>query len=410
MHFPKLLSLACIAVAAMCFATPGAVSAQEDDVDVAVDRIPPVERPNQLPLRDLALRLGMELRATANGSLVVADVHPDSQAAALAIREGDALISVERQPITAETTRVDIIASDNPEKKISLVFMRDGKSIPLTTAFPDRVERVVPGPAPPAAAQVSLFGLTAAQNPRGQLVVTGVEPGSAAALAGAMAGDVLISLGDIGTPTLAHFARAADTLVKAKAPGDELTVNAIRDGSDEVFTLILRERDFEAVAARPAVPTPAPAVAVPAPRSAAVPDGDPDSRIIFCMAIRRLASGSLVVTDVKQGSPADVAGIRAGDAIVSIAGEKADSLDELAQLIARQTEGDTVEFGVARADQLGTLQVKMLPCEYKPSAADAASPAPDGLASEVSELRERVAELENAVRSLSAALEDLKRE
>jgi S1-C subfamily serine protease len=410
------------------------------------DRIPPVDRPNQIAVQDLALRLGMDLRATADGRVVVAAVHPDSQAAALGIQKGDVLTSIERQPITAETTVVNIIAADNPEKKISLVFLRDGQSVPLTTAFPDRVKRVAPPPRGEApAAGVSLFGLTAGLDARGRVMVVEVVPDSAAALAGAMAGDILVQVDGVGITSLPQFAATAATLVRAKAPGDKLTIDAIRKGSDEAYVLILREHDFQAAALPPpevaaapeivaaAVAQPAPAEAPPAageaapasprafppsppdarealaPRAApAAADNDPQRRVIFCMAIHRLASGSLVVTDVKEGSPADVAGIRAGDALVSVAGEKIDSLDEFADLIGRQREGDTVQFGVVREDKLGMLQVKMLPCEY--TSEEKIEPvAAGGLEAEVRALRERVAELEDVIENLSAAVEELQR-
>jgi predicted metalloprotease with PDZ domain len=129
------------------------------------------------------------------------------------------------------------------------------------------------------------------------------------------------------------------------------------------------------------------------------------------MKVRRLASGSLVVTQVMAGSPADLAGIKAGDTIVSIAGEKMDSLAEFAETISLQKEGDIVEFGVVRADKLGTLQVKMLPCEFKPAPVVAAAPGEtitvDELAAEVRSLQADLEELAESVKTLTTAVRAL---
>jgi C-terminal processing protease CtpA/Prc len=131
------------------------------------------------------------------------------------------------------------------------------------------------------------------------------------------------------------------------------------------------------------------------------------------MRLRRLASGSIVVVDVMEGSPAELAGIRPGDALASIGGEKVDSLDDLAKTIANQQEGSVVDFGVVRADKLGKFQVKMLPCEYKPTGAAApAAAAPAGgatveeLSAQVRALQAQVDELSEAVRTLSAELRE----
>ncbi len=468
MRFPRLWTW--VAGGLICLAgAPLAWGQATGDAGVAAQPVAPVDRPNQIALRDLGLRLGMDLRAEANNQVVVAAVHPDSRAAALGVREGDVLMSVDRQAVTGQTSVVNIIAASNPEKKVAMVFNRDGEIKTVTTAYPDRVERIVapatPATATPAAAGVSFFGLTASQDAQGRVIVTAVTPGSAAALAGVSPDDVLLRVNDIPVTSLPRFATDALALVRGSAAGDRVRIDALRDGSDQTFALILRESDF-AVTPAAAVVTPAPVVVTPAPvavtpvpatvapapgtvvaqapaalprapaatiddtpvratdappaprtpapRTPAAAEGDPNSRVIFCMVVRRLASGSIVVTEVMEGSPADVAGIRAGDSLVSVGGERLDSLEELAQIIGRQLEGDTVEFGVVRADRLGSVQVKMLPCEYKPAAgaAPAAAAEPGGadqLSAEVRRLQTRVGELEEALRSLQAQVEELRR-
>jgi S1-C subfamily serine protease len=405
-----------------------------DNDQIVEQAVPPVDRPNQIAVRELAARLGLELRSAAGGKVLVAAVHPESPAAALDIRAGDVLMSIERQAITPQVAAVNIIAADNPEKKIALTFARDGKPIALTADFPDRVRVVGPAAAAaisPRTAKVAFFGITAVENSQGQVVVAGVTPGSAAALAGVSPDDVLLQVDDADVTSLERFAAVASTLTRAKMPSDKVTIDALRKGSDQSFVLILRETDFVAVRAplpvvvepsrvvvepAPVVVEPAPVVVEPA-RVAVEPTPvvvatAANEQIVFCMKVRRLASGSLVVTDVMAGSPAELAGIRAGDAIVSVDGEKIDSLAELAETISLQKEGDVVEFGVVRADKLGTLQVKMLPCEYKPAVA-VVEPAPaetttvDELSAQVRMLQADLEELAESVKTLTTAVRAL---
>ncbi len=437
-----------VATGALLLAPAGMATAQRlNDDRVTEVAVPPIDRPNQIALRDLASRLGVSLRAAADGRLVVADVHPDSQAAALDVRVGDILTSVERQAVTAETLAVNIIAADNPEKKIALTFARDGRPIAVTTAFPDRVTRVIPAPATPVrAANVTLFGLTAVENAQGQVVVVGVAPGSAAALAGVAPDDVLLQVNDAGVPSLQRFAAVSAAVSRASMPGDTVTIEALRRGSEQTFVLVLRETDF--VAVRAPIPAPtvdvvpgavAPAVAQvelepeavfpasPRPNVAITPnapaarvdqavppvpeaaEANPNERVVFCMRLRQLANGTVVVTDVMRESPAAVAGIKPGDALVSIAGERVGSLAEVAEIISRQQEGAVVQFGVARANQLGEVQVKMLPCEYRtPAASRNATPTTvDELSAEVRALESRISELEQAIKTLTTAIQSL---
>jgi S1-C subfamily serine protease len=415
-------SLLCIAAAGLAWLAPVAALAQRplptDNDQIVEEAVPPVDRPNQIAVRDLANRLGMELRGAADGKVIVAAVHPESPAAALDIRPGDVLTSIERQPITPQVAAVNIIAADNPEKKIALTFVRDGKPIALATAFPDRVRIVAPGPTAaisPRTAKVAFFGITAVENAQGQVVVAGVTPGSAAGLAGVAPDDVLLQVDDADVTSLERFAAASTTLTRAKAPGDTVTIDALRRGSDQTFVLILRETDFVAVRAplpaapAPVVVEPGPAIVAPAPVIVAAKGNE---QVVFCMRVRRLASGSLVVTEVMAGSPADLAGIRAGDTIVSVADEKMDSLAELAETISRQEEGATVDFGVMRGERLGTVQVKMLPCEYKPAVvavepAAAATTTVDELAAQVRSLQAELEALAESVKTLTTAVRAL---
>jgi S1-C subfamily serine protease len=57
-----------------------------------------------------------------------------------------------------------------------------------------------------------------------------------------------------------------------------------------------------------------------------------------------------VILDVVQGGPADVAGIRVGDVVVSFAGQTIDTADQLGEAIHSRSPGDAVQVGIVRPD------------------------------------------------------------
>jgi S1-C subfamily serine protease len=74
----------------------------------------------------------------------------------------------------------------------------------------------------------------------------------------------------------------------------------------------------------------------------------------------RITPPSVVVAGVEKGGPADKAGIKPGDTIVSIAGKPVQSTDDVAAILAEHKPGDTVPVEVRRADgSKATVQVKL---------------------------------------------------
>ena len=65
------------------------------------------------------------------------------------------------------------------------------------------------------------------------------------------------------------------------------------------------------------------------------------------------------VVDVAQGGPADKAGLKAGDRIVSIDGTEIAQRDDLGTLIQQHTAGDTLSITVARDGQMQTVSLTL---------------------------------------------------
>jgi serine protease Do len=88
------------------------------------------------------------------------------------------------------------------------------------------------------------------------------------------------------------------------------------------------------------------------------------------------AKGALVA-DVLSGTPAQQAGVRSGDVIVSAAGEAMDDYRDLTKLIARIDAGTGIELTVIRDGRSRTLPVTIGSMPYEDGGSRAAAPAED---------------------------------
>ncbi|WP_455375460.1 DegQ family serine endoprotease [Kaarinaea lacus] len=87
-----------------------------------------------------------------------------------------------------------------------------------------------------------------------------------------------------------------------------------------------------------------------------IQDITPDLRQAF-----NLPNGQrgVLITGIDDGSPADEAGIKAGDIVTSIAGESTTSTGQLRSQIAVKSVGDTVEIGIIRDTKEKRIKVKI---------------------------------------------------
>ncbi|HWJ72139.1 MAG TPA: Do family serine endopeptidase [Kaistia sp.] len=83
------------------------------------------------------------------------------------------------------------------------------------------------------------------------------------------------------------------------------------------------------------------------------------------------AKGALVA-EPQEGSPATLAGIKSGDAIVSVDSKTVEDARNLSQIIAGYAPGTTVKLGIVRSGKSQTVEVKLgkLPGEDKMASAD----------------------------------------
>ncbi len=83
------------------------------------------------------------------------------------------------------------------------------------------------------------------------------------------------------------------------------------------------------------------------------------------------AKGALVA-EPQEGSPATLAGIKSGDAIINVDGKKVEDARDLSKIIASYSPGTTVKLGIVRGGKDQTVEVKLgkLPTDQKMASAD----------------------------------------
>lgn len=228
-------------------------------------------------------------------------------------------------------------------------------------------------------------------------------PGSPAAKAGIETGDVLLGVGDVATPTREAFVAA----IRAHHAGDTVTIRVRRGDRELAFSVVLGARPRAASpgeAPAPAAPRasepPAPIAelrAAPAP----APEPTPAPRGYLGLRVQETQAG-IFVESALPGSPAAVAGVRAGERLLAVGEQRVLTLGDLERVLQQARAGQAVALTLLSAD--GTRSVAVTPAAVggasKPSEAPAAPVGPQG----------READLEREIAALRAELAELRRQ
>jgi membrane-associated protease RseP (regulator of RpoE activity) len=210
------------------------------------------------------------------------------------------------------------------------------------------------------------------------LVIAGVMPDSPAEKAGIQEKDILLSLNG---KTVESVREATQQIEKFK-PGDRVTVSVLREGRRRQFTAKLAERDraedsdwLEGLERTPGPDVPDAPDAPDAPNAPMPPmferrdDGGSPRGYLGVTTIElgeQLAEyfgvhgeGGVLVTEVAKDSPAEEAGLKAGDIILSVENSKVDSPADLMRLVRAHDPEDQVDVSVQRRGQVQTLHAKL---------------------------------------------------
>jgi hypothetical protein len=149
-----------------------------------------------------AADFGLWFNRGGNDGLIIADVATRGAVAKLGFREGDRIVSVNGQRITAEADFVRyLLADDVRNDRVKVIIIRDGREEVVMVepaVIIDEIAYVDNDP-------LENFGIIVDDRYTDRIVVWRVVPRSPAFYAGIRAGDVLVSLGDqrlTGVPNL----------------------------------------------------------------------------------------------------------------------------------------------------------------------------------------------------------------
>lgn len=171
----------------------------------------------------------------------------------------------------------------------------------------------------PATAQAAAALATPAANSEPGVVIVVVDPDGPAAQAGVKRGDILLAIDATQVDTPADVSSA----VRAHQVGDSVTLTLTH--GDERRTLTARLADRNGT-----------------PYLGVKPFGV-DTR--FKVEALPLAGGAVIV-DVVPGSPAETAGLKKGDQVLSVDGEDLTAENDLTQIVKSRKPGDVLTLKV----------------------------------------------------------------
>lgn len=167
-------------------------------------------------------------------------------------------------------------------------------------------------------------------------------------------------------------------LIQDHQPGDQVTIKVLRGKEEKEFTVKLEARRASswnldwAVPSVPAVPG---VPAVPrAPRAPSAPMvfnfNSHASHVYVGIEMQSLNEqlgayfgvkdgDGVLISRVEEDSPAEKAGLKAGDVIVSVDSEQIDGSDDVSEILADKDAGDKVAFGLIREKKPVTVTVEV---------------------------------------------------
>jgi len=193
------------------------------------------------------------------------------------------------------------------------------------------------------------------------VMVTEVVDGSPAEEAGLKRGDVILKFGEKAVSSTRRLTR----MIEWTEPGEKIALTVLRDGKETTLTTTIGEDEGKDVTVwswngddddfAVTVP-PAPIAPVP-PRAGVFSLGQVSSSRIG-VSLNSLSDqlaqvygatdGGALITEVEEDSPADEAGLKAGDVIVEVDHKAVEDVDEIRRAIGKKKEGEMVAVRVLR--------------------------------------------------------------
>ena len=191
-------------------------------------------------------------------------------------------------------------------------------------------------------------------------LVSEVIDGSPAEKAGLEDGDIIVRIGNKATGDL----EATVGAIKAGAPGEELKVTVLRDGQEKTLMVVLGQRP------EPVAEPPKPCHSEMKKPGPAVHKCKRAEQGYLGVRIEKISSDlgryfgvdkgdGVLVLEVIDDSPADDAGIKAGDVIVKFGGKKVTCPKKLTRYVSKAEPDEDVEIVLKRRRSTKRLTVEI---------------------------------------------------
>ena len=246
---------------------------------------------------------------------------------------------------------------------------------------------------------------------RDEAVVGEVIPDSPAAKAGLQMGDVLLAVGEKGTPTRDDFVAA----IRAAKVGDRLSIKVRRGGQDQLVVVKLGQRPDQPTPPSAAVTPPAAErPQAPVPAAETPPPSSRSSGGYLGVGVHE-GENRVMIDRVLPESPAAQAGLRTGDVIVSFGEIRVRTLADLDGALQRTPAGRQVPITLHGEAGNRTVQVTLGERSVGATAAQKPpSPGGDGkplvVGAEAGKPGKAEADVESELAALRAELAELRRQ
>jgi S1-C subfamily serine protease len=259
------------------------------------------------------------------------------------------------------------------DRKRTLVSMLLLLALLATSLGGVAAQEETPEPAPPERPYLGVTLTGSGDDPPAIRVVSD----SPAAEAGLLDGDVIAAVDGVAVTV-----ETIGDAIGAYAPGDTVTLEVIRD--DEILEIEV------VLGTRPEEPEPA-QVRPPREIRREIEPLILQARPLLGVQLTE-DDGSVLIEDVLEGTPADEAGLQAGDRLVSINEEEIATLVQAVELVQSMQPGDEITVLVERDDEELTFEIILAsaPLQMRQImiGGDQIAYLPDDAAWEVQELRE----------------------
>jgi S1-C subfamily serine protease len=325
------------------------------------------------------------------GGVRITSVVEGSPAQKAGLKDGDIIVRLDGESVAGMEALVESIGSHEPGEKVKLVVLREGEETTITAELGRRTPEagvlrfgegfeIVPAPE----AGVGILEIeeieTGARPWLGVIiqdldektmqdlgvtqgvVVTEVRKGSPASAAGISVGDVIVRVGEAQVSDVDEVAE----LVGNRKVGEKVRFEIMREGVGSPMGFVVRlasspeDGEGESPAGEVVEEVPEPgAVAPPTDRRGflGVNYGDVDAATAGRVGVE--AGRGVLVTGVVPDSAAEKAGLRRGDVLVAVNGQKLAGTESLPAVIGSFSAGDTITLTCARPGETRTMEVTL---------------------------------------------------